>query len=254
MTRTDEERAAEAIRILRILRDREDEPGHKGYLIGTIERIESGEQVTEEWLEGLRRAVAEGDASAEIVIYVPTGRHSATAGIARGSAIVGLPEPGSEEVRVYFEGAIFGQSNMVTLADRAVHASGRLRERYPTVAVRMVPREALAAVGTFEEDSGRILLTGEQSSTAVAGWLGLPTLDPAELRPSVPRRVDTAELAARLSPGIPLAVNRGLATRLIERAGIRRQGGDWVAADGRRTSALAEALNWALVLIAADGT
>jgi hypothetical protein len=32
------------------------------------------------------------------------------------------------------------------------------------------------------------------------------------------------------------------------------RGGDWVAADGRRTSALPEALNWALVLIAADGT
>ncbi len=60
---TDRERAEEAIRLLRILRDREDDPGGKGYLIGAIEATRDGDPVTEEWLEGLRRAVAKGDAS-----------------------------------------------------------------------------------------------------------------------------------------------------------------------------------------------
>lgn len=122
----------------------------------------------------------------EIVVYVPAGGHPATAGIARGSAIVGAPEPGSDEVRIYFEGGIYGQIGMETLADRAVYASGRLRQRYPTLAKRMVPREALVAVGSFHPRTGRIILTGEQSAAAVATWLGVLSLDPDELRRSGP--------------------------------------------------------------------
>jgi hypothetical protein len=49
------------------------------------------------------------------------------------------------EVEVYFEGAIFGQENMRTLADRATHAVGRMAERYATSATRIVPRDALTA-------------------------------------------------------------------------------------------------------------
>jgi len=186
----------------------------------------------------------------EVVVYLPAGGHPATDGIVRGSAIVGLPDPGSEEVRVYFEGAIYGQSGMRTLADRAVHACGRLRERYPTIAMRVVPRAALVAVGTFDEAGERILLTGEQSAAAVAGWLGLPVLDPAELRRGQPPALSAAA-AARLVPDIEVAVTRSLATALVERAGLRREGDRWIAPDGRHTSpsALHEALLWALVLL-----
>lgn len=191
-------------------------------------------------------------AAREIVVYLPAGGHPATEGIARGSAIVGVPEPGAEEVRIYFEGALYDQVNMVTLADRAVHAYGRLRERYPTLAKRMVPRSALVAVGTFDEAGGRIILTGEQSASAVANWLGVPTLDPAELRRSTLPVMSAAEVAARLVPDIRADVNRALAAALIRRAGFGREGGEWIAPDGRRTSADAEALNWALVVIAAE--
>jgi hypothetical protein len=59
----DRERATEAIRLLGILRDREDDPGGKGYLIGAIEATRAGDPVPEEWLKGLRRAVEKGDAS-----------------------------------------------------------------------------------------------------------------------------------------------------------------------------------------------
>lgn len=116
----------------------------------------------------------------EFVLYVPSGGYSATADIARGSAIVGEPGTGAE-VEVYFEGAIFGQENMRTLADRATHAAGRMLERYATTAARIVPRDALLAVGTFDFDQGRIRLTGSDSERAVAAWLGTPRLDPAEL-------------------------------------------------------------------------
>ncbi len=191
-------------------------------------------------------------ASREIVVYLPAGGHPATVGIDRGSAIVGLPDPGSEEVRIYFEGSVYEQSDMVTLADRAVHACGRLRERYPTLAMRVVPRAALVVVGTFDEAAARIILTGEQSAAAVATWLGMASLDHAELRRSPLPVVGAAELAARLAPEVKLAVNRGLAAALIGRAGFLRESGEWIAPDGRRTSADVEALSWALVMIAAE--
>jgi hypothetical protein len=42
----------------------------------------------------------------EFVLYAPRGGYSATADIARGSAIVGVPRAEAAEVDVYFEGAI----------------------------------------------------------------------------------------------------------------------------------------------------
>lgn len=120
----------------------------------------------------------------EIIVYLPSGSDPATASIVRGSAIVGQPRAGSDEVAIYFEGAIYDQRNVRTLADRAKHAAGRMVEEYPTTAMRVVPRDALIVVGTFDLREGRILLTGPHSERAVADWLGAPRLDPTELRPS----------------------------------------------------------------------
>ena len=116
-----------------------------------------------------------------LVLYVPRGGHPSTDDIARGSAIEGEPRAGAAEVEVYFEGALFGQENMRALADRATHAAGRMLERYATTAVRIVPCDALVAVGTFVFDQGRIRLTGPDSERALADWLGTPRLDPMEL-------------------------------------------------------------------------
>ena len=186
----------------------------------------------------------------EIVLYVLAGGHRATADIARGSAIVGEPRSGAEEVKPYFEGAVFGQENMRTLAERAKHAAARMLERYPTAAARVVPRVALLAVGTFDFREGRIWLTGPDSEAAVAAWLGTPRLDPAELAERPRGRLRALD-AAPLVPDVSVAVTRSLGEALIERAGIERDaGGRWVAADGRRTSAVSEALIWALVVIA----
>jgi len=123
-------------------------------------------------------------AEQEIVIYVPSGGHPVSAGIAPGSAIVGQPYPDEDEVRIYFEGALHGQVGMATLADRAVCAWGRLITRYPTTATRVVPREAITAVGTLDPVAGRIVLTGPTSAREVAEWLGSVDLDPAQLGPT----------------------------------------------------------------------
>jgi hypothetical protein len=188
----------------------------------------------------------------EVVLYIPVGGHRLTADIARGSAIIGEPTVGAEEVQIYFEGAIFGQENMRTLADRATHAAGQMLEGYATAATRMVPRDALVAVGTFDFREGRIRLTGPGSERDVAAWLGTPRLDPAELA-SGARDAPTPGVAAHLAPDVTVSVNRSLGEALIERAGINRDvDGRWLANDGQRTSVISEALLWALISIAED--
>ena len=167
----------------------------------------------------------------EVVVYIPATGHCATAGIARGSAIVGRPDARRGEVRIYYEGAIHGQSEMRTLADRAVYACGRMVDNYPTTAAMSVPREALVAVGTFDPSASEIVLTGDQSAAAVAEWLDMPQLDPAELRRGLEHPLTVRRLA---DPEINVALNGDLALALI-----------------RRTAAIAEAVLWALLRIAA---
>ena len=122
------------------------------------------------------------DPKGVIVVYVPApGPGGGTDGIAPKSAIVGRPEPGGDTVEVYYEGSLHEQANIKTLADRALHAAGRMDQEYPTTAKCEVPRDALVAVGTFDPDRVRIELTGPASEKAVAQWLGVAELDPAEL-------------------------------------------------------------------------
>lgn len=117
--------------------------------------------------------------ASEVIVYVPAPEHAGCDGIARGSGIVGRPR--GEEVLIYFEGAIHRQVGMERLADRVNHAYGRMHIGYPTVAFRVVPRDALVVVGTFDARTGQILLTGPLAERAVAEWIGASVLDPAEL-------------------------------------------------------------------------
>jgi hypothetical protein len=79
----------------------------------------------------------------------------------------------------------------------------------------------------------------------------VPILDPAELQRGQPPALSSAQ-AARLLPDIGVAITRSLAMALVERAGLRRDEQRWIAPNGRHTSALQEALLWALVLIAEE--
>jgi hypothetical protein len=119
---------------------------------------------------------------------------------------------------------------------------------YPTAAAKSVPRDALVAVGTFDPDSSEIVLTGEQSAAAVAEWLAMPQLDPSELRRGLEHPLTVRKLA---DPEIKVVVNGDLALALIRRSGLRREDSEWVGPDGRRTAAVAEAVLWALLRIAA---
>lgn len=118
----------------------------------------------------------------EAVVYVPAGDHPATAIIVAASGIVGRPD-GSGLTEIYFEGGIYDQVNMSSLADRVANAYDRMATEYPTTAKMVVPEEALVAVGTFVPGEGRIELTGPDSEARVAAWLahGEERVDPTEL-------------------------------------------------------------------------
>lgn len=77
-----------------------------------------------------------------------------------------------------------------------------------------------------------------------------------ELAAEVLGMLDSASRRAGNAPGTPrgieVEVSDDVASALIGRAGLRREGKVWVAADGRRTSARPEALLWALARIAEE--
>jgi hypothetical protein len=130
-------------------------------------------------------------------------------------------------------------------------ASGRLLERAVFGGCLLVPPTALTVVGVVNFPTGTIELTGPHSQRAVADWLDLPQLAPAELRESGSdiaghELSDTAWTSA-LEPELHHS--------LLKRGGVERDGGDWRAPDGRRTTAVGDALVWALERIArgADG-
>ena len=90
----------------------------------------------------------------------------------------------------------------------------------------------------------------EPSYGGIATFSKLPlVLDPAELAQGARGR-RTAPYAAAMAE-VHVTVTHPLGEALIERAGIRREcDGTWIDSEGRRTSAAAEALTWALVAIA----
>lgn len=141
---------------------------------------------------------------ATIPVYVPIDAALAAV-IDRGSAIVGSPTPGwmagrADRIRrfdpanplhnlesppeaadhadestlvVDYEGGRFGAQNIVTFADRCVHAHGRHVAHYPTVARSLVQLEAVFCVGVFYPEIERVEVGGGQEAFKLADWLGL---------------------------------------------------------------------------------
>ena len=61
--------------------------------------------------------------------------------ITKGSGIVGQPY-NDNEILAYYEGNLYGASNIVTWADRVHHAADRMATAYPTVAKTIARKEA----------------------------------------------------------------------------------------------------------------
>ena len=134
-------------------------------------------------LHRIARMLVESQATSRLaspyVVFVP--REEAGLAIRAGSGIVGAPSPGADLILVYYEGALYGQTDMARLADRVFYAHGRLVERYPTVARMTLPSNLLSEVGTFDPDSGTIAPVDAHAESALASWLGTEDLDQSEL-------------------------------------------------------------------------
>lgn len=117
-----------------------------------------------------------------LAIFVPASSTSPLAArVARGSGIVGQVGSGmAETISLDYEGAIYGQANLVTYADRVRTAADRQLQHYPTVARCVVARSQLRQVGWFDPDSDAMTLL-DDAEEALASWLGVEAIDPREL-------------------------------------------------------------------------
>jgi len=124
--------------------------------------------------------------------------------ILAGSAIVSLadlpeaPLGGLEQepnrIVCYFEGDLYGASNLVTFADRADIASGRMIEQYPTTAVAALVVTEIVLVGSYDTDSGQAVIDPARRQD-LCEWIGVSedALD-AELQTTSVRHVARRQL------------------------------------------------------------
>lgn len=98
-------------------------------------------------------------------VYVPTKEPYARL-IAAGAAVVGKPLE-NDRVIVYYEGNLSGASNLNTFEEKLDCVAGRMVSRYPTAAMSMMPKDALAKVGTFDVLTKTFVI---EDAAALEGW------------------------------------------------------------------------------------
>ena len=109
-----------------------------------------------------------------VPVFIPAQGSELYRIIEKGSGVVGQPYNDTETL-CYYEGNLYGASNMVTWADRVHHAADRMAVAYPTVAKTIARPGELIRVGSF--DGQRIALAGQRPLArgllaAVLDWLG----------------------------------------------------------------------------------
>ena len=119
----------------------------------------------------------------QLAVFVPADTNVPLASLVeRGSAIVGcVDDSDAHHITVYYEGNVHGSVNVVTYADRARLAAGRLLASYPTRACAAVDRGTLRQVGWFDQEKGIALLDRGQAQEALTTWLDRESFDPQEL-------------------------------------------------------------------------
>jgi hypothetical protein len=102
-----------------------------------------------------------------LTIYIPSGR--TPTGIAPGSGIVGRPQQDGQ-ILCYYEGNLYGSENLKLYRERLMHAAGRMIQHAPTIAMMLLPSDALLAVGRYDPDIWAVAeLTDPDAASAWAG-------------------------------------------------------------------------------------
>ena len=105
-------------------------------------------------------------------LYVPHPESRLCTALARGSAIVGLPQA-SGQIRIYYEGNTIGAENLRRFRDKAVQAAGRMLHSfpagYPTRAREDVDPLELVEIGAIDSTTYRIDISGRPSD--LSWWI-----------------------------------------------------------------------------------
>lgn len=126
------------------------------------------------------RGKAVDDKPVQLPVFVPAPDAPVRASILPGSGIVGTFEHG--RLLCDYEGNRYGSPELSRYADRVFHAFGRHVEHYPTVARVWVAPEQMIEVGWFDRRTGRVELHDDPARQLLSGWLGVESVDPAELQ------------------------------------------------------------------------
>ena len=105
-------------------------------------------------------------------LYVPHPESRLCTELARGSAIVGLPQA-SGQIRIYYEGNTIGAENLKRFRDRAVQAAGRTLHTfpvgYPTRARQDVDPREVVEIGAIDAKTYRIDISARP--TDLSWWI-----------------------------------------------------------------------------------
>lgn len=109
----------------------------------------------------------------------------ALAHVLPGSGMVGTPMGDGARWVVDYEGNRNRSDNIITFADRVLHAAGRHPGQsspngYPTIARAVVLADAVVMIGEWDPVAGEVVLL-DGGEAALARWLGTPTVAPTEL-------------------------------------------------------------------------
>jgi hypothetical protein len=117
-----------------------------------------------------------------VTLYVPRPGSPLASNLEPGAAIAGAgPERETGFVPVAVEERRFGDSLGSTYADRADRAVERLGG-FGSGGDRRLKAEELVPVATFDRSRGEVRIEYERQAAALAGWLGVSTLDETELQ------------------------------------------------------------------------
>ncbi|MFZ3481697.1 hypothetical protein [Sphingomonas sp. 3-13AW] len=128
-------------------------------------------------------------------LYVP--KADGSCGVAKGSAIVGLPCADTGRIEVYYEGAVHGQK--MSFEDKIQHAAGRLIDRAPIVAFGFYDADEFVLVGQVARSERLFgwVVTEITDPSALEAWAG----EPVTVGGSAEMRQRAAGIAwPRLSP------------------------------------------------------
>lgn len=112
--------------------------------------------------------------SGEVLIVVPKPNVNSMHGITAGSGIVArIACEGMLDV--YYEGNLYGASNIKTFEDRAYHAWDRMCMKYPTTArMRLPVEDVVAHYDVVGQVVGNTMQVNEEVRALIDRWCGKP--------------------------------------------------------------------------------